>query len=83
MSHLGVFKNWVMRKIVGCKTEEVIGDWRNLYNEELCDFYSSQNIILAIKLRQMRWVGDLACKCSAHLVSFCFFNSLLSDSLCM
>jgi hypothetical protein len=57
MSHLGVFKNRVMRKIVGCKTEEVIGDWRNLYNEELCDFYSSQNIILAIKLRQMRWVG--------------------------
>ena len=57
MSHLRVFKNRVLRKIVGCKMEEVIGDWRNLYYEEFHNFYSSQNIILVIKLRWMRWVG--------------------------
>jgi len=57
MRHLRVFKNRVLRKIVGCKMEEVIGDWRSLYNEELHDFYSSQNVILVIKLRRMRWVG--------------------------
>jgi hypothetical protein len=39
MGYLRVFKNRVLRKIVGCKMEEVIGDWRNLYNEELCDFF--------------------------------------------
>jgi hypothetical protein len=54
MGHLRVFKNRVLRKKIGCKMEEVTGDWRNLYNEELHDFYSTQNITLMIKLRQMR-----------------------------
>jgi len=35
---MGVFKNRVLRKIVGCKMAELTGDWRNLYNEELHDF---------------------------------------------
>jgi hypothetical protein len=32
-----VFENRVMRKIFGPKKEEILGDWRNLYNEGLCD----------------------------------------------
>jgi hypothetical protein len=46
----------ILRKIDGCKMEEVI-DWTDLHNEELHDFYSSQNIISVIKLKQIGWVG--------------------------
>jgi hypothetical protein len=33
---------------------EVTGGWRKLHNEELHNFYSSQNIVRGIKLRKMR-----------------------------
>jgi PAS domain-containing protein len=32
-----VFANRVLRRIFGLKREEVTGDWRKLYNEELSD----------------------------------------------
>jgi hypothetical protein len=37
---LRVFEYGVLRKIVGPKRDEVIGEWRRLHNEELCDLYS-------------------------------------------
>jgi hypothetical protein len=46
----------VLRNIDGCKMEEVIGNWRNLYNE-LHDFYSSKYVISVIKLKWIGWVG--------------------------
>jgi len=47
----------VLRKILGPERDEVTGDWRRLYNEELNDLYSSQNIILGdqIKKNEMDW----------------------------
>jgi hypothetical protein len=41
---LKAFDNKVVRKRLGLKREEVIGDWRRLHNEELCDLYSLPNI---------------------------------------
>jgi hypothetical protein len=38
----------------------VTGGWRKLHNEELHNLYSSQNIIIAIKSRKMRWAGHVA-----------------------
>jgi hypothetical protein len=38
----------------------VIGGWRKLHNEELCNLYSSPRIIRIIKLRRMRWAGHVA-----------------------
>jgi hypothetical protein len=32
---------------------EVMGEWRKLYDEELCDLYSSPSINRIIKLRRM------------------------------
>ena len=51
---LRVFENRVLRRIFGSKRDEVTGDWRNLYNEELNDLYSSPNIFRVIKSRRMR-----------------------------
>jgi hypothetical protein len=36
-----VFENRVLRRIFGPKRDEVTGDWRKLYNEELRDLYTS------------------------------------------
>ena len=57
---LRVFKNRVLRRIFGPKRDEVTGEWRKLYNEELNDLYSSPNIVRVIKSRIMRWDGHVA-----------------------
>jgi hypothetical protein len=56
---LRVFENRVLRRILGPKGDEVTGDWRKLHNEELNNFYSSPSIIRMIKLRRMRWTGNV------------------------
>jgi hypothetical protein len=51
---LKVFENRVLRKIFGPKMDEVMGEWRKLHNEELCDLYTLTSIIRIIKSRRMR-----------------------------
>jgi hypothetical protein len=51
---LRVFENRVLRRIFVSKRDEVMGEWRKLHNEKLCDLYSSRSIIRLIKLRMMR-----------------------------
>ena len=55
-----MFHNRVLRRIFGPKRDEVAGEWRKLCNMELCDLYSTPNIIRAIKLRIMRWARHVA-----------------------
>jgi hypothetical protein len=55
-----VFENRVVRRIFGPKRDEVMGEWRKLYNEELHILYYSPNIIRQIKSRRMRWAGHVA-----------------------
>jgi len=50
----------VLRRIFGTRGEEVTGEWRRFYNEELNDLYSSPNIVRVIKWRRMRWAGHVA-----------------------
>jgi hypothetical protein len=50
---LGVFENRVLRRIFGPKRDDVMGEWRKLYNEELRDLYSLRSII------RMRWAGHV------------------------
>jgi len=57
---LRVFENWVLRRIFGPERDEVTGEWRKLYNEELNDLYCSPNIVRVITSRKMRWAGHVA-----------------------
>jgi hypothetical protein len=57
---LRVFENRVLRGIFGLKRDEVRGEWRKPYNEELNDMYSPPNIMRVIKSRRMRWAGHIA-----------------------
>jgi len=57
---LRVFENRVLRSVFGSKRDEVTGEWRKLYNEELRDLYSLPSIVLVVKSRRMRWAGHMA-----------------------
>jgi len=57
---LRLSENRVPSKILGSERNEVAGDWRRLYNEELHDLYSSSNIIRLIKSRRMWWQRHVA-----------------------
>jgi hypothetical protein len=46
---LKVFKNKMLRKILGPEREEVTGYWRKLHDDGLHDLYSSPNIIRVTK----------------------------------
>ena len=58
---LRVFENMVLRRIFGPRRDEVTGEWRRLYNEELNELYSSPNVVRVIKSRRMRWAGHVTC----------------------
>ena len=49
-----------LRGIFGPKRDEVTGEWRQIHNEEIYDFYPSTNIVRVIKSRRMRWAGHVA-----------------------
>ena len=50
----------MLRRVFGPKRDEVTGEWRKLYNEELSDLYSLPNIMRVVKSRRMRWAGHVA-----------------------
>jgi hypothetical protein len=50
----------VLRRIFWPESDEVIGGWRKLHNEELHNLYCSPSIIRIIKSRRMRWAGHIA-----------------------
>jgi hypothetical protein len=57
---LRVFENRVLRGIFGSKRDEVTREWRKLHNEELNDLYCSPTILQVMKLRRLRWAGNVA-----------------------
>jgi len=54
-----VFENRVLRRVFGPKRDEVSGEWRKLYSEELRDLYSLPNIVRVVKSRRMRCAGHV------------------------
>jgi len=67
VAHIGgetqaeVFENRALKRIFGSKRDEVRGEWRKLYNEQLNDLYSSSIIVLVIKPRSIILVGPVEC----------------------
>jgi hypothetical protein len=57
---LKVCMDWMLTKF-GPKRDEIIRDWRKLYNEELHNMYSSPNVIKMIKSRRMRYAENVSC----------------------
>jgi hypothetical protein len=55
-----VFENRVLRRIFGRKRDEMTGEWRKLYSEELHNLYSSPDIIRQNKSKRTRWAGHVA-----------------------
>jgi hypothetical protein len=53
------YENRVLRRISGPKSDEMIGGWRKLHNEELHNLYSSPYIIRMIESKRMRWAGHV------------------------
>jgi hypothetical protein len=49
-----------MRKIFRPKRSKVTGRWRKLHKKELCNLYSSPNIIRIIKSRRMKWAVNVS-----------------------
>jgi len=50
---LRVLKNRTMRRILGCKRDEVTGEYRRLHYEEFSELYRLPNVIRVIKSRRM------------------------------
>ena len=55
-----VFEKRVLKRICGSKSDDVTGEWRKLFNEELNDLYLSSNIVRVIKSRRTKWVVHVA-----------------------
>jgi hypothetical protein len=47
-----LFENRVLRRICEPIRDEVTGEWRGLYNEELNDLYSSPNTFRVINRKE-------------------------------
>jgi hypothetical protein len=60
IAQTGVFENRILRRIFIPKRDEVMGEWRNLHNEELHNLYSSRDINRQVKSRRMKWAGHVA-----------------------
>jgi hypothetical protein len=58
---LRVFESRVLRRIFGPKTDEVMGEWRKLHNDELNGLFSLPNTLRVIKSRRLKWEGHVAC----------------------
>jgi hypothetical protein len=49
----------VLGRIFEPKRKEVVGGWRRLYNEVLCNLYVSANVIRVVISRRARWAGHI------------------------
>ena len=58
-----MFKNKILRKIIGAKRDEITGEWRKLSNAELHALYSSPNIIRILESRRPIWAEHVPVAC--------------------
>jgi hypothetical protein len=71
-----LFKDRVLRRILGPNRDEVTGEWRKLHNEELHNLYSSPHIIKQIKSWRMMCVVHVALMVEERKVSKVWWETL-------
>jgi hypothetical protein len=71
-----VFENRVLRRVFGPKRDEVTGEWKKLYNDELNDLYCLPNIVRVVKSRRMRWAGHVARMGRKEVCTGCWWGNL-------
>jgi hypothetical protein len=49
----------MLRTVFELNWDEAAGVWRELYNEELLNLYSFQDVIRLMKSRKMRWPANV------------------------
>jgi hypothetical protein len=54
---LRVLENSLLRRIFGPKRDEVTGDCKKLYDDQLHYLYSLPNLIRMMKSRRMKWAS--------------------------
>jgi hypothetical protein len=78
---LRVSENRVLR-VFGPKRDEVTGEWKKLYNEDLNDlYYLLPNIVRVVKSRRMRWTGHVARMGRRELYTGCWWGNLRKEPL--
>jgi hypothetical protein len=50
----------MLRRVFRPKGDEITGEWRKLYKEELSYLYSLPNIVWVVKWKRMRWADHVA-----------------------
>jgi hypothetical protein len=50
----------VLKRIFWPEWAEVMGEWRKLHNEEMCNLYALPSVIRMMKSRRKRWAGHVA-----------------------
>ena len=55
------FENRVLMRIFGPRREDITAEWRKLRSDELNYLYSLPKSVPVIKLRRMRWAGNVVC----------------------
>jgi hypothetical protein len=56
---LKVLESRVLRRIFGKNRDKVMGGWRKLHNQELCNLYSLPRLIRMMQSRRIRWAGQV------------------------
>jgi hypothetical protein len=55
-----VFDNKVLTRRYGPLRDEETGEWRRLHNKELQSLYAAPDILRVMKIRRLRWAGQVA-----------------------
>jgi hypothetical protein len=70
----------LLRRLFGPKREEVAGVWRKLHIEEVYNLYCLRSIPTVLKLRMIRWTGQVALPGGTINLRWTFWSDSLKGS---
>jgi hypothetical protein len=73
-----VSENRILKRIIGPKREEVVGNWKRLHNEGFHNLCASLYVIRVIISWRIRWMGHVACMGEMRIL-YKFWSEDLKD----